>query len=46
MLPSKPCAVCGREITWRRKWARCFAQVRYCGERCRRHRGRERDASL
>ncbi|UTI65359.1 DUF2256 domain-containing protein [Paraconexibacter antarcticus] len=35
-LPSKPCVVCGRPMVWRRKWARDWAQVRYCSERCRR----------
>jgi hypothetical protein len=33
--PSKPCAVCGRTIEWRRKWARDWEQVRYCSDRCR-----------
>ncbi|NNB88494.1 DUF2256 and DUF3253 domain-containing protein [Corallococcus exiguus] len=33
--PPKPCAVCGRAITWRRKWARDWEQVRYCSEACR-----------
>ena len=31
----KTCAACGRDFEWRRKWARCWAQVRYCSERCR-----------
>ncbi|WP_369333679.1 DUF2256 domain-containing protein [Corallococcus carmarthensis] len=30
--PPKPCAVCGRAITWRRKWARDWEQVRYCSD--------------
>ena len=34
--PSKTCAVCGRSITWRRKWARDWEQVRYCSDGCRR----------
>ena len=33
--PSKPCAVCGREITWRKKWERSWAEVRYCSDSCR-----------
>lgn len=37
-LPSKLCPVCQRPFTWRRKWARDWAQVRYCSERCRRAR--------
>lgn len=35
-LPEKRCAVCGRPFAWRRKWARVWDQVKYCGERCRR----------
>ena len=35
-LPSKPCVVCGREITWRKKWERDWDNVRYCGDKCRR----------
>lgn len=35
-LPSKPCAACGREMTWRKRWARNWAQVKYCSEACRR----------
>ena len=31
----KLCAVCGRTITWRAKWARDWAQVRYCSDACR-----------
>lgn len=34
--PPKPCVVCGREITWRKKWARDWDQVRYCSDACRR----------
>lgn len=36
--PTKPCAVCGREIQWRKKWERDWDSVRYCGEACRRNR--------
>jgi len=34
-LPSKPCAGCGREMTWRRRWARNWEQVKYCSNACR-----------
>ncbi|MEM9597067.1 MAG: DUF3253 domain-containing protein [Acidobacteriota bacterium] len=34
----KTCAVCGRRMEWRSKWARNWDAVRYCGERCRRRR--------
>ncbi|MDF1722003.1 MAG: DUF2256 domain-containing protein [Minwuia sp.] len=39
-LPSKICMACQRPFTWRRKWARDWASVRYCSERCRRSRTR------
>ena len=35
-LPSKPCATCGRPMSWRRKWANNWAEVRYCSDACRR----------
>ncbi|WP_339467368.1 MULTISPECIES: DUF2256 domain-containing protein [unclassified Pseudomonas] len=35
-LPSKTCPVCGLAFNWRKKWARCWDEVRYCSERCRR----------
>lgn len=35
-LPSKPCQHCGRPMTWRRKWAKTWDEVRWCSERCRR----------
>jgi len=34
--PSKPCARCGRTITWRRAWARDWDAVRWCSDACRR----------
>ncbi|MGI9246640.1 MAG: DUF2256 domain-containing protein [Steroidobacteraceae bacterium] len=37
-LPSKPCAACGREMTWRKRWARNWEQVRYCSDACRQKR--------
>jgi hypothetical protein len=30
------CRVCGRRFGWRRKWAKCWEQVRYCSAACRR----------
>ncbi|MBD8791037.1 DUF2256 domain-containing protein [Pseudomonas syringae] len=32
----KDCATCGRPFAWRKKWARCWDEVRYCSERCKR----------
>lgn len=39
-LPEKVCPVCQRPFKWRRKWARSWASVRYCSERCRRTKSR------
>lgn len=38
LLPVKVCRVCGLPFTWRKKWQRDWAEVRYCSERCRRQR--------
>jgi hypothetical protein len=35
-LPSKPCVACGLPMSWRRKWAKNWAEVKYCSEACRR----------
>jgi len=35
-LPTKDCVVCGRTITWRKKWERDWEQVHYCSDGCRR----------
>lgn len=43
---AKPCAVCGRAITWRKKWERDWGNVRYCSDACRRHKPGETDAAL
>ena len=36
MIPDKPCQACGRTITWRKKWARDWDEVRCCSDACRR----------
>ncbi|WP_374404041.1 DUF2256 domain-containing protein [Niveibacterium sp.] len=39
-LPHKTCTYCGRPFSWRKKWARDWAAVKFCSERCRRtHHG-------
>ncbi|MBS9404892.1 DUF2256 domain-containing protein [Halomonas sp. TRM85114] len=43
-LPSKICLECERDFVWRRKWARCWDEVRFCSERCRREVRRARRA--
>ena len=42
----KPCQVCGRPITWRKKWERDWDQVKFCGDACRRRKGSDVDAKL
>lgn len=42
----KICARCGREMTWRKKWARNWDSIRYCGERCRRNPLAPRDRMI
>jgi hypothetical protein len=37
-LPAKACAVCGRPMVWRKRWAKNWDAVKYCSERCRRGR--------
>jgi hypothetical protein len=41
-LPIKLCARCQRPMTWRRRWARVWEEVKYCSEKCRRDRGSAR----
>ena len=38
-LPTKICETCARSFTWRKKWARAWADVKYCSERCRGAKG-------
>ncbi|HKJ17926.1 MAG TPA: DUF2256 and DUF3253 domain-containing protein [Xanthomonadales bacterium] len=42
----KTCARCGRVMTWRRKWAHQWEQIRYCSKRCSRARLRQTDHLL
>ncbi|WP_071525362.1 DUF2256 domain-containing protein [Spirulina subsalsa] len=37
-IPSKICPVCDRPFNWRKKWADCWDEVKYCSDRCRRRR--------
>lgn len=43
---TKACAVCGREIEWRRKWADVWHDVKYCSARCRGRRLDDTDRAL
>lgn len=38
-LPAKPCVACGRPMTWRKRWARTWDEVKYCSDACRRQGG-------
>jgi hypothetical protein len=35
-LPSKPCVGCGLAMSWRRRWAKTWADVKFCSVACRR----------
>ncbi len=45
-LRSKTCATCGRAFQWRRKWARCWDEVKHCSKRCRDRRPGDDGAKL
>ena len=34
-LPSKPCVACGRDMSWRKSWAKNWEAVKYCSDACR-----------
>jgi len=34
-LPTKPCQSCGLPMTWRKRWARTWLEVKFCSDRCR-----------
>jgi hypothetical protein len=34
-LPEKICPTCGRPFVWRKKWEKCWDEVKYCSDRCR-----------
>ena len=38
--------LCGRTITWRKKWERSWDDVKYCSEACRRQKLRPVDHDL
>lgn len=37
-LPGKACATCGRWMSWRKRWARQWDEVKHCSDACRKHR--------
>ena len=44
-LPSKLCVTCGREMTWRKSWAKNWAEVKYCSDACRAKKPTPADAA-
>ena len=38
-LHSKPCTICGRDMSWRKAWAKNWEQVLYCSDACRKKKG-------
>ncbi|MBC7486725.1 MAG: DUF2256 domain-containing protein [Cytophagaceae bacterium] len=34
-LPHKICAACNKPFSWRKKWKKNWAEVKYCSERCK-----------
>ena len=42
----KICASCGRAMTWRKAWAKNWADVRYCSSACRSRKLKAADHDL
>jgi hypothetical protein len=40
------CTVCGRSISWRRKWARDWEAIKYCSDACRKRGLSARDRHI
>ena len=34
-LPSKSCVACGRTMSWRKRWAKNWGEVKFCSDACR-----------
>lgn len=45
-LPSKPCVGCGLAMSWRRRWAKNWDDVKYCSDACRRGKAAARRSGL
>lgn len=46
MPDERNCAACGRRIEWRRKWARCWNEVKFCSDACRKRKPDSADRAL
>ncbi|TAH03061.1 MAG: DUF2256 domain-containing protein [Sphingobacteriales bacterium] len=33
-LPQKICEKCNRPFSWRKKWEKCWNDVKFCSNRC------------
>ncbi len=42
----KTCAACGRMMTWRKSWAKNWAEVKFCSDACRKRRSSAVDQQL
>ncbi|MER3464358.1 MAG: DUF2256 domain-containing protein [Chitinophagaceae bacterium] len=45
LLPQKVCIVCKKSFAWRKKWASCWNEVKYCSDKCRKNKNRTGDTS-
>ena len=34
-LPQRICVVCQRAFSWRKKWEKCWTEVKNCSNKCR-----------
>ena len=34
-LPEKICIICRRPFKWRKKWEKCWEDVKYCSQKCK-----------
>ena len=41
-LSTKTCLVCGRDFQYRKKWAKVWEDVKYCSDKCRQNKAKER----
>ncbi len=46
MTEEKTCAACGRRIEWRKKWERCWDEVKYCSDTCQKRKPGSIDRAL
>ncbi|MEE9375131.1 MAG: DUF2256 domain-containing protein [Rhizobiaceae bacterium] len=33
-FPDKNCSTCGNPFSWRKKWAKNWAEMKYCSRKC------------